>query len=364
MQLDMHFYGTYAMARAAGLSEDTCTVIATAAQFVDDNAEDQFVVLRDGARMDIKATAHHTADTSNINLADQRFVWVPFHFLPGNEGASYTERLLCRKDSILAREMVDHHLSKSDEPYAAALIGAAAHVYADTFSHYGFSGIGSRCNRVQNETIEFHGLDQEIKSYIEQKSEEFFARLGGHGGLVENFRAFALDAVEKISGALGHGSVATFPDRPYLNWSFDYENDNQASLPRNNHATFLEACKALHGMFSRFAIARPDLADCPPKSFSDIREVISDVLATQADCSGRIEAWRKAAAHGDLFSGGSEILPTYNEDTWHMQRANLSQLPDSRDALTQDVFRFYQAAAIHRTYVLRDLMPKHGLVID
>lgn len=40
MQLDMHFYGTYAMARAAGLNVKTCTTIATAAQFVDDNVKE------------------------------------------------------------------------------------------------------------------------------------------------------------------------------------------------------------------------------------------------------------------------------------------------------------------------------------
>ena len=38
MQVDMHYYGTYAMARAAGLSPADCRIIAIAAQFVDDNA--------------------------------------------------------------------------------------------------------------------------------------------------------------------------------------------------------------------------------------------------------------------------------------------------------------------------------------
>ena len=29
---------------------------------------------------------------------------------------------------------------------------------------------------------------------------------------------------EEASGGLGHGAVATYPDRPYLVWSFDYVN--------------------------------------------------------------------------------------------------------------------------------------------
>ena len=38
MQTDMHYYGTYAMALAAGITRNTARVIAIAAQFVDDNA--------------------------------------------------------------------------------------------------------------------------------------------------------------------------------------------------------------------------------------------------------------------------------------------------------------------------------------
>ena len=39
MQIDMHYYCTFAMARAAGLAPEDSRIIATAAQFVDDNAE-------------------------------------------------------------------------------------------------------------------------------------------------------------------------------------------------------------------------------------------------------------------------------------------------------------------------------------
>ena len=36
MQSDFHFCGTYALARAAGISRDAATVIARSAQYVDD----------------------------------------------------------------------------------------------------------------------------------------------------------------------------------------------------------------------------------------------------------------------------------------------------------------------------------------
>ena len=174
MQIDMHYYGTYAMARAAGLSAGTCQTVATAAQFVDDNVARSNVDFRDGARIDAEATAHHVADLDNIKAEDQRRVWVPFHFLPGNEGEGYTEKLKCRKDSAVAREMIDHHLDRADRAFAEALMGIAAHVYCDTFSHYGFSGVSSRGNKVKNDSFEFGGdLDPEIRDYISGKAAGF-----------------------------------------------------------------------------------------------------------------------------------------------------------------------------------------------
>ena len=107
MQLDMHYYGTYALARAAGLTPKACQIIATAAQFVDDNAASYHIEFQDGGRIDSQATAHHPSSVArNLDPADQRRVWVPFHFLPGNDGQTFPERLLCRKDSPIAKAMV------------------------------------------------------------------------------------------------------------------------------------------------------------------------------------------------------------------------------------------------------------------
>ena len=103
MQIDMHYYGVYAMARAAGLTREASVRIATASELVDDNAEEEHVEFGDGGRLDLMPTAHHTTDTENRNEEMQRKVWVPFHFIPGNRGRTVAERLVCRKDSAIAR---------------------------------------------------------------------------------------------------------------------------------------------------------------------------------------------------------------------------------------------------------------------
>lgn len=378
MQLDMHYYGTYAIARAGGLNQETARIVATCAQFVDDNAAKTNVTFRDGSRIDAEATAHHAIDTENLDDEDQRRVWVPFHFLPGNQGESYTERLKCRKDSAIAREMFEHHLGLADRAFAPALVGIAAHVYADTFSHYGFSGVSSRGNKIDNDSFKFHEevegvegtvahLSPEMRTYISDKAAAFFAKPNDyHGGFLDNIVSWFGEAA---SGALGHGAVATFPDRPYLVWSFEYERADFAAggttSVRNNPVTFFEGCRALHGMFRRFAAARPDLYDAgDAREFDDIREPVLAVLSAQGSKEDRIAVWQEAAQRGSVFGTPGESIPDYAGETWNAQWEDLEGSDSYHAATETSIWRFYQAAALHRTYVIRDLLPKYDLVVN
>ncbi len=87
MQLDMHYYGTYAMARTAGLKPGICKTIATAAQFVDDNAAKSNIEFQDGGRIDAQATAHHVSDIIiNRDPEDQRQVMGPLSLSSRKQG--------------------------------------------------------------------------------------------------------------------------------------------------------------------------------------------------------------------------------------------------------------------------------------
>jgi hypothetical protein len=113
MDIDMHYYGTYALARAAGIGAGSARIIATAAQYVDDSiGSTDAIVHPDGARFRSESTAHHSSifDLRILNnLDDQQLVWVPFHFLPGGEGTTQSEKLMCVKNSRFAQAMVTHH---------------------------------------------------------------------------------------------------------------------------------------------------------------------------------------------------------------------------------------------------------------
>ena len=360
MQLDMHYYGTYAMAHAAGVKKETAKIIATAAQFVDDNAAASHIEFQDGGRVDAQATAHHVAQISNLNKEDQRQVWVPFHFLPGNEGTTYSERLICRKNSEIAKTMVSHHLGYAKDAMGPYLIGVTAHVYADTFAHWGFSGVGSRRNKVDNDSFDFDvGLDPDIRDYIKDKADDFFQRYGKGGGLYANVKSWL---AETFSGALGHGAVATYPDRPYLKWSFAYEYPEKMGVERDNPKDFMDGCNALHGMFKKFANRNPEHASGDGVAFNEIRQEVRKIIEFQGKKEDRIIQWQEATHAGKLSTNGYRI-PVYSPEEWLLEAADLHNSRESKAALNSNLYRFYQAASLHRNYVLRELLPKHDLVV-
>ena len=128
--------------------------------------------------------------------------------------------------------------------------------------------------------------------------------------------------------------------------------------------TFLQGCRALHETFRRFAIARQDLASRDDRDFDDIAEHVLDVLIEQGDKDKRIEAWRGAAARGSVFGQAGEEIPEYEGHTWNDRWKDLDGAATMDAGLASPVWRFYQAASLHRTYVIRDLLPRHRLIVD
>lgn len=349
MQLDMHYYGTYALARAAGVRSGIALEIARAAQWVDDSVT-VMTELQDAGYVDFRATTHGTSlairdldDTlQNINGADQRRVWVPFHFLPGNLGDTLAERLLCQKDGPVVRRMLEHHLTQAVRPGGVALVGIAAHVYADTFAHYGFSGISHELNRVRGASIELEVEDPNVRQYIRGKAQTFWQRISGA-------------AAERLT-ELGHGAVATYPDRPYLRWRFAYE-DGRVSV-RDNQADYMLGCEGLYGLFDQLDGL---FKESDGVGFGAIRTELLTLLAVEGDLQARIQAWQDAVRAGRLYPNPSaEPIPAYDEDAFERAAGEVAALRSTTvaDAPLGD---FMHAARVHRNYVLGELLPGCGL---
>jgi len=369
MQEDMHYYGTYAMARAAGLPVKHAKTVAYAAQYVDDSTDNDSQVHDDGGMLQTIATAHTNSEAIQHAAADhveQRKVWVPFHFYPGNEGETLSEKLTCVKDGPLAQAMVQDHIRQAvavKGEYGLALMGITAHVYADTFSHYGFSGVSSRNNAVDSESFEFKVKDQQMLAFINDKYSRFLNKYMP-SFVIDNWRKLAGGGAELAVGALGHGGVGTYPDRPFLEWRFNYDKDARDSGWRNNRETFLEGCEKLHAALSTFA-AKADLSENPVE-FADIKDKVHEIIAQEKDMLGRIEAWKTAILdeNAPLFTADpdGEALD-YSHEVWEKQRDDFHTLSNSHEATKLEVYQFHQAAIYHRDYTLKQLLPQQGIVV-
>ena len=80
-------------------------------------------------------------------------------------------------------------MTYADRAFVPHLLGIAAYVYADTFSHYGFLGVSSRGSRVDNDSFlfqeEVEGADGattklsfEMRDYVTRKAASFFGTRG------------------------------------------------------------------------------------------------------------------------------------------------------------------------------------------
>ena len=87
MQIDGHHTLTYVIARMVGWTHEEADIISYSAQYVDDATNSGIVEFDNGA-----ISSAHTMTAYDmkyyLDAHENHLVWVPFHFLPGNDGLS------------------------------------------------------------------------------------------------------------------------------------------------------------------------------------------------------------------------------------------------------------------------------------
>ncbi|WP_290921167.1 DUF6765 family protein [Halodesulfovibrio sp.] len=355
MQIDMHYYGTYTLARVAGLTPETAELIATASQFVDDNTSGMTIRFSDGGQFTTFPTGHHSHQNENISSQAQRSIWIPFHFLPAAFGETFTERLVCKKNSTVAAEMTDHHLTLSHKNFAPLLLGITAHVIADTFSHYNFSGVSSRKNSVKPDSITIMEPQNEDSALAEERM-RFLERF-------EYVRPNIKMQEDNTAGVVGHGATAVYPDLPYLAWSYATEEEPKQVIRRYNPDDFMEAAESLYSLFVQFAEQRPDLTERSPIPFENIQDSLAIIFASPGNKHQRSGFWQFAMAQGGFLEGRQEEIPPYKGQMWKNSCEELASCPECGLITEMDIFKFHQAASVHRTYVLQELLPAYDISV-
>jgi hypothetical protein len=390
MQIDGHNTATYVAARLAGFSFQEAEKIAYAAQYVDDATNAGLVIFEGSPFMYSRiASAHKMIDYANLVNVENHLAWMPFHFLPGNGGMgadatndlTALERLICRPDSVVARDMLRYAFQDRELPRALHRLGIAMHVYADTFAHQGFVGALSEANRATDVTCGDSKRDAAIQR--ETKKELIDAALAR----IKAVGQFAVRAVtimwrEKTwpgdfirsfmhRAPVGHAATDVYPDQPYLLWRYkDYKG---VHVERDNPAVFLLAMDKMVRVMQawRAGDAQMNLEMQPGMNARDRREA-ERLFRTLTDIGGeaRRTGW-VTAIESRVFSFGDEVPSYVGKGAGSWKEAALGteretdtgveRFPFTRDFLYSDWKLFHDAIQAHRSDVIHEILPRYGI---
>jgi hypothetical protein len=201
VDIEFHYYMTYLIAARAGYSPADATIIAHAAQSVDDNHIP--VAVGDAAGTVYENALSQTMDITRPH--DDALIYPIFHFIPGDPEAPSARRvdgvqhpMNTTPNSALANKMIDAALASGD----LYRIGVSAHGYVDTWAHQNFVGQRDDFNEFST------GIFQRI-------AEKFFA--------------------------VGHAHAKHNPDLPALVW----EDSRLVNRTVDNRIRFLDAAEHL-----------------------------------------------------------------------------------------------------------------------
>lgn len=217
MQKDFHYYVIYALAKEVGYDDNDAYIIAYASQYVDDNTDREYTVSDSSGEFYVgfpdkigKSGEFYfpiitqAVDITSFKLSVQRYVYAPFHFIPGDNNVEINgeKNPLCTTRGCKNAITLVQDAVKNKDLYR---IGIALHNYADTWSHERFSAFYEDWNKVYKSILKgippnighaevFHKPDEISLVWEDKRFKE----------KIDN-RERALQAAEKIFGFIKKG---------------------------------------------------------------------------------------------------------------------------------------------------------------
>ena len=304
MEKDFHFYVTYALANTSGFTPEESHIIAYASQYVDDNNEQQYPE-KDGKQQfpsQIRINGGHfrpimtqTISVKSLVYEIQKFIYVPFHFLPGDNSqpiAGKSNRYSTTPNSSNAQKLLKAALNSGD----LYRIGIAIHTFADTWSHQNFTGYEEDWNSV-------------------------FVWHSPYRAVVPN---------------IGHADVGHSPDEISSEWK-DYRFERH-ERKINNRNRALEATKIIYQALRS--------AKKGTSYWTDVKRGFKRIIDAE-DYDDRIDKVKEYVNHPDLY---------YEKNKWVDEaikkdegKDELTACPDFEDT---NWFKFQQAAKANLAFVI------------
>lgn len=312
MEISSHYYAILAFCRARGFNAETAGKIAYASQYVDDATINLITVSNPSSCPGLDdiagekclfnmATCHSYFRIKTFNYTSMIRNTAAFHFVPGCEGTTFAKKMRCKENSPVIRSMIDEAIPDGD----CIQLGMLLHVYADTFSHQGFSGILSEVNNIDK-------LDSKEK--IAKSFSEFVI------GIKDWFGKSSLDKLfDKAVPGYGHAQAFTFPDEPYLVWSYVYDSSEDMTMKYetsgviNNPDRYKRAFEKITEYLDSYLAAHPEYRDASVSGIS--MTPLYDTLVASCPSDKRIKLWRALMVKMKLFREGDRALE-YDGGEW------------------------------------------------
>jgi hypothetical protein len=314
MKEDAHYYAILAFARACGFTKEAAWSVAYASQFVDDAKINQLSII--GSTYGIKpdhdsppsllnmATCHTYTRIKTFNYGAMINNTCAFHFVPGCEGEEFGWKMVCRPNSKIIKPIAKETESENDP----VKLGILLHVWADSFSHEGFSGLLSKVNDVTK-------VDPGNRAYLATNTLiPRFIMYIRHNIIRKRFDTI----FDYMVPAYGHAQALHYPDEPYLIWSYEYD---QQDIYYHNHfredvknpKRYQNAFESIKTILKNFLINNPQYRDPSFPNTPDHFESLFSALLLDAKLSQRINNWKNTIKRLKLFGPEDAHLLEYDK---------------------------------------------------
>lgn len=303
MKKDMHLYGTFAIAAAAGFDVEDAALIARTAAEVDHSFYDHYCnVFGAGPGTACSAPEKRVetiAGIQSFGKDHQKRIWPPFHFPPALNGQTGAEeRMLCGPtgpvfEGLLVWGRNSLKDGNTDRRFGLVRVGLACHVLCDAFSHAGFSGIATDLNRVRAGGVRITFPETDVLRRLQASAPTDDGDESELPAWLRFDGAGMLDKALPVGHLLGADAA---PDIPFIRWEAEFEQRGRIFF--DNPERYAAAIKA---MFEMLLAARG--AASPAKPWLEIDADVRDTIAVMSDKKGRSKAWQAIAKKWTPQSG-------------------------------------------------------------
>lgn len=342
MRKDFHFYAIYALARAAGFPPEQAYTVAYSSQYTDDAVSEEAIGFEDDPEFRPVLTAHRLVDLQSVAERTCHRVWMPFHFLPANQGGDLPERLVTKPqgESEIAQEIIRSFLQLPPLPYSLHQLGIILHVLADTYSHQNFLGLRNRLNSISE------------------------VEIPGEADLLRKL-------VDLLAPNLGHAQAGSIPDIPFITWQY---RTSQGELVRvANLERAMSAAEDCFVFLRRYGEVYHSFERVEGVAWESIVPAVRALLARRGELEECEEAWKTAIAQGELgfIPFGRDLALDYDylewyeaavDQDWVMEGDQEFTVFEKKEGFATSNWKFFhEAAAYYRSTVFQKTCEAAGL---